>query len=417
MEIFFSVGEPSGDIHGANLIRDMRSRNPNVRCSGLGGTRMERAGCELMYDLASMAVMGIIPVLKQIRFFFQLLAQVDAHFSSHRIDAVILIDFPGFNWWVARKAKKHGIPVFYYGVPQMWGWAPWRIKKMRRLVDHALCKLPFEEEWYGRRGCQAKYVGHPFFDEVSRQKIDKAFINEYDDEGPLVLLLPGSRTQEINVHIAPMLDVTQRIERSHPKVRFAIGCINEKHARVARRLVGQKGLKIDVFVGRTPELIRLSTACVACSGSVSLELMANQKPTVILYQITRPSFMMQLLLRRAKYITLVNLLAASSVEREQWATYDPDLSDSEPVPYPEYLTCQDRSRDIAAQITNWLDEPAQREHTVQWLKELNDKYGEAGASQNAAEYILSTLSDLRGISFDAASQAQDRHSVVTRRAA
>src|SRR3954470_18114893 len=126
MKIFFSVGEPSGDLHGANLIRELRRRRPDCECVGYGGPRMAAAGCDLHEDLTKLAVMWFLRVLINIHKFLALASRADRYFRHHRPDAVVLIDYPGFNWWIARRAKAHGIPVFYYGVPQMWAWAGWR---------------------------------------------------------------------------------------------------------------------------------------------------------------------------------------------------------------------------------------------------------------------------------------------------
>lgn len=391
MKIFFSVGEPSGDIHGANLIRDLKSRQPKYEFLGFGGPRMEAAGCRLRFDLTTLAVMGIIPVLRQIRLFWRLLGELDAFFAQESIDAVVLIDYPGFNWWVARKARRHGIPVFYYGVPQMWGWASWRVRKMRRLVDHALCKLPFEVKWYQERGCAAHYVGHPFFDEVRRQQLDQDWMKSQQNGARLVLLLAGSRTQEIHAHVATMLRSVAVLHEKHRDVRFAFAAVSERHAEWIREQVAESGLPIEVHVGKTPELIRMAYACIACSGSVSLELMAHQVPTIIVYQISRLAWFAQAIARRSKYITLVNLLATDRIERDRWRTYDPDRADAEPVPYPEYLTATDRHEDVARRIDRWLIDPVEHASCVQWLSELYQRYGQAGASERAAEFLIEVL--------------------------
>ena len=137
---------------------------------------MAAAGCQLHADLTALAVMWFARVLVNLHKFWDLASRADRYFRHHRPDAVVLIDYPGFNWWIARRAKAHGIPVFYYTPPQIWAWAQWRVKKMRRLVDHVLCSLPFEEAWFRRHGCNATFVGHPFFDEVRRHAYDERFL-------------------------------------------------------------------------------------------------------------------------------------------------------------------------------------------------------------------------------------------------
>ena len=154
MRIFFSVGEPSGDLHASNLVRQLR-RRMDLIADGLGGPKMQAAGCELQADMSDLAVMGLGPVLAKLPRFWSLLKQVERSLDEHRPDAVVLIDYPGFNWHVARMAKQRGIPVFYYGLPQLWAWAPGRVKKVQRYVDHALCKLPFEAAWFQRHGVHA----------------------------------------------------------------------------------------------------------------------------------------------------------------------------------------------------------------------------------------------------------------------
>ncbi|MEM1305143.1 MAG: lipid-A-disaccharide synthase, partial [Planctomycetota bacterium] len=163
MKIFFSVGEPSGDLHGANLIRELKKTGDDWEFVGYGGPRMAAAGARLHEDLTKLAVMWFARVLLNLHKFIGLKRRAERYFLEHRPDAVVLIDYPGFNWHIARVARKQGIPVFYYGTPQLWGWASWRVKKLRRDVGHALCKLPFEEPWLRERGCNATFVGHPYF--------------------------------------------------------------------------------------------------------------------------------------------------------------------------------------------------------------------------------------------------------------
>src|SRR5579871_5272372 len=130
MRIFFSAGEPSGELHGANLIRTLQQSQPGVECIGFGGERMRQAGCQLLYPLSQLAVMWFWRVLVRAPVFLDLIARADRFFRQQRPDAVVLIDYPGFNWWLARRAHCHGIPVFYFVPPQLWGWAGWRVEKV-----------------------------------------------------------------------------------------------------------------------------------------------------------------------------------------------------------------------------------------------------------------------------------------------
>src|SRR5262245_20098294 len=166
MRIFVSAGEPSGDLHGANFARALRSARPGVEVCGLGGDRMAAAGCDLVYPLTQLAVTGVFRALGSLHRFQAVLDLADRDFRRRRPDAVVLIDFPGFHWHLARRAKARGIPVVYFVPPQLWGWAGWRHRKLRLLTDQGLSTLPFELPWYRRRHVPVRYVGHPYFDEL-----------------------------------------------------------------------------------------------------------------------------------------------------------------------------------------------------------------------------------------------------------
>jgi lipid-A-disaccharide synthase len=389
MKLFFSVGEPSGDVHGANLIRELRRLRPGCECVGYGGPRMAAAGCQLHANLTEMAVMWFWRVLLNLSRFWQLVGQANRYFRHHRPDAVVLIDYPGFNWWIARRAKAHGIPVFYYGVPQMWAWAGWRVGKMRRLVDHVLCKLPFEAEWYGQRGCHSTYVGHPYFDELDQQVLDAEFVSEQQSRvGPLVTILPGSRNQEVEANLEAFLRTAERIHELMPEARFAIAAFNSPQAERARRTLSDRRLPLEVHVGRTPELIHCATVCLACSGSVSLELLYHTKPSVIHYQINHLAFFVQRYFRRVRFITLVNLLSSDDRYCLHGETYDPDRDQ---VPFPEYLTCDDQTEAMASDLMLWLRDASSHSAVVEQLLTLKARLAGSGASRRAAEYISAHL--------------------------
>jgi lipid-A-disaccharide synthase len=392
MKIFFSVGEPSGDLHGANVIRALRAQRADLEIVGFGGPRMAAEGCQLLADLTQYAVMWFLHVLLNIHRFWAFLGHAKAYFRDQRPDLVVLIDYPGFNFVVARLAKRHGIPVVYYGAPQMWAWMPWRVRKMRRRVDHVLCKLPFEAKWYAQRGCRATFVGHPFFDETHQREIDSSFVKSLRSEGePLVTILPGSRTQEVQANLPSFLDAAACLHDRLPRVRFAIAAFNEKLAAIAREALPDHDLPIEIHVAKTPELIFAADACLACSGSVSLELLHHEKPTVILYRVNPAAYVGQRVLRRVKYITLVNLLASRDPFPRDLSTYDPDARDAERVPFPEYLTFRDVTERMANHIFRWLTNTREKEAVVAQLRRVKRGFAHPGASHKAAQLILEHL--------------------------
>lgn len=389
MKIFFSVGEPSGDLHGANLIRALRKRHDDWQFVGYGGPKMAEAGCELNADLTQLAVMWVLQVIQNYHKFRRLLKAAEKYFREERPDLVVLIDYPGFNWHIARKAKEQGIPVLYYGTPQLWAWASWRVKKMRRDVDHVLCKLPFEEKWFRERGCQATFVGHPYFDELEARQLDEAFLaDQRAQQAPLVTILPGSRTMEVKRNLPGLVRAAERIRDHVPNVRFAVAAYKDSQLPLVQKLLADVDLPVETHVGRTAELIHSARCCMACSGSVSLELLYDCRPSVIQYQVSRFGYFVQSIFRKVRYITLVNLLTATDPFEEQEAgIYDPADPRDHHVLMPEYLSCRDRSADLAEHVVGWLSDENEYSRRVQQLEQLKAEVAHGGASERAAEYI------------------------------
>lgn len=429
LRIYLSAGEPSGDIHAAALIRELADQQPGVQAVGYGGPHMRSAGCRLHEDLTELAVMWFARALIHLPRFLGLASRADRYFRHQRPDAVVLVDYPGFNFWLARRAKVHGIPVFYYLPPQIWGWAGWRIKKMRRLVDHVLCALPFEADFYRSQGCGGTLVGHPFFDHSVGHQLDRRFLRRLEQPGPLVTILPGSRNQELAANLQCQLKAAARIRQRMPQVRLAVAAYKAQHAQVVRRRLQQLGVEAEVHVGKTQELIQAACCCLSVSGSVSLELLYHQKPTVILYRIGRTAYWVQDIMRQVKYITLVNLLAARQIFRpgsrfapqragvagpsagqagqlgtlvqaqkalaELPETFCGDDPPPEKALFPEYLTWRDVSEPMADWILRWLTCPAEYQQRVAALARVKAQVSQPGASRRAAEYILRCLSGHR----------------------
>jgi lipid-A-disaccharide synthase len=331
----------------------------------------------------NLAVMWFLNVLLNIITFIGLIFRADRFFRDEKPDAVILIDYPGLHWWIARRAKARGIPVFYYVPPQIWAWAGWRVNKVRRFVDLVLCSLPFEPAWYKERNVsQAVYVGHPYFDELTEQELDESFLaQQWSRKTPLLLILPGSRTQELTRNLPIMIRAAVKLASRRPDTRFAIACLHDRHKALAEKIIkanaqttgGQPVPVIEVHSARTPELIRLGDIAWSVSGSVSLELMMEALPTVILYKLNRFDLLIARPFIKAKYITLVNLLA------------DAELM-------PEYLTERDVSDQLAGWASTWLDDSTTRARVTANLAALRHQVAQPGASGRAALQIENWLS-------------------------
>lgn len=380
MRIFFSAGEPSGDLHAANLLRELRRRGP-LDAVGLGAARLRDEGCQLLHDMSELAIVGFFPVIAKLPEFFRLLADVKRELDQRRPDAVVLIDYPGFNWHVARAAKERGIPVFYYGLPQLWAWASWRVRKVQKYVDHALCKLPFEEAWFRDRGCRATYIGHPYFDELREQRLDAEFVGSMQTPASrLVTILPGSRTHEVRYNLPLLLKAAAQVRREVRDVRLAVASYNERQASMARDLVAAGPVPAEVFVGRTPELISAAECCLACSGSVSLELLYHAKPSVVVYRVSWLTYQLVRPLINVRHISLVNLLSETPL-------------------FPEFPTWRDCSDEVARHAIGWLSDEGSRRHVERQLIALRGKLAAGGASATAADYILHELGP-RAVEFE-----------------
>jgi lipid-A-disaccharide synthase len=370
MKVFVSVGEPSGDLHGANLSRALLERNPESRVIGFGGPRMAAAGADLLFPLTELAVMGLKRIVRHLPTFFDLANRAERCFRIERPDAVVLVDYPGFNFHVARRARAHGIPVYYFVPPQIWAWRRDRVRKVRKLCTAVITALPFEDDWYRSRHVRTHYVGHPYFDELAAQQLNSAFLAEQlGKDGVRVALLPGSRSQEVATNFGNMLRAAGKIRVSRPDTRFLVAAFNERHAATTRAMALAAGVPVEVHTGRTPEIIELADACVAVSGSVSLELMYRAKPTVVIYHVTQ---LLRWLARRfvkLRYITLVNLLAKKEL-------------------FPEFLSPNDESDRIAGHVLGWLNEPAKRDEIVRQIISLRDRVAVPGACERAADFLL-----------------------------
>ncbi len=376
MKLFLSAGEPSGDLHGSNLIRAIHAQQPDAQITALGGPLMRAAGAEIVYPLTDLAVMGFSQVLRNLRTFYQIGDRAERHVRAARPDAVVLIDYPGFHIALAKRLRDYGVPTHYFVPPQIWAWKQWRVRKVRKYFTSVLTALPFEDRWYRARHVPTHYIGHPYFDELANQRPDPGFLAaERAKPGARVALLPGSRNSEVAANAAMLLSAAQKVYAARPKTRFLVAAFNETQATAVRALV-PAGVPIDVHVRRTPEVIELADACAAVSGSVGLELMYRAKPAVVVYTLTRALKWLVGKLVKVRYMSLVNLLEGAEL-------------------YPEIYAHRDESDRIAGHLLTWLNDPAARAALVGRLESLRARVAVPGACDRAAAFLLSAAAGAR----------------------
>ncbi|TWU37363.1 lipid-A-disaccharide synthase [Novipirellula artificiosorum] len=375
--IFLSVGEPSGDQHAARLIRHLRQSYPRIETCGFGGPAMQSAGCSLQRNLTEHAVVGLLEVLPKLRDFFRFADEAEKVFQTGHIDAVVLVDFPGFNWHIAKRAKRYGIPVYYYCPPQLWAWGGWRIRKMRRWVDHVLAVLPVEEEFFSKRGVASTYVGHPFFDAVAETRLDDALMarlsRQTESGRKLVAVLPGSRTHEVQRTWPLMLSSIRQIAKTNRDAKFLVAAYRDRHCIWCQQQLTEsdKQLPIEFYVDRTSEIIEAARCAMMVSGSVSLELLARRTPAAVAYRVGRLLYAFARLVVRLDSITLPNLMGARKVFPEM-------VSVGDPQPAIDFLT---------ESVTAMLDDEFYYQQTIRQLEALCGEFAGGGATAKAANWI------------------------------
>lgn len=370
MKYYIIAGEASGDLHGANLIASLKKKDPRARIRAWGGNLMKKQGATLVKHYRDLAFMGFVEVLLHLRTILKNLSFCKNDILKFKPDAIILIDYPGFNMKIAKFAHKHNIKVYYYISPQVWAWKKRRVHTIKEVVDKMLVILPFEKDFYDQYNVDANFVGHPLLDELSKMKhVSKDnFVrqNRLSPKKEIIALLPGSRKQEVTRMLGVMLEVVNMF----PEYQFVIGCAPSLTESFYKSLIGNA--KVNLVSNKTYQLLQVSSAALVTSGTATLETALLYVPEVVCYKANQLSYLIAKNLVKVKYISLVNLIMDKPVLKE---LIQNDLtSDNISEELKQLLTNHKRQRQL-------LDD----------YEELRYKLGNAGASNNAATIIIDDL--------------------------
>lgn len=367
MKLYILAGEASGDLHGKNLVEELLRLQPGIEFRGMGGDGLSELGVKLVRHIRDTSFMGWAEVIKNLGKIKQLFRDVKADILDFQPDAVILIDYPGFNLRMAKWLKEQGIKTLFYISPQVWAWKKGRVKKIKAYVDRMFVILPFEKEFYAKEGVEVEFVGHPLLDEIAQRE------NQTDDLAPLVkppgkellVLLPGSRKMEISRMLPVMLAAADKF----PNLSVAIAAAPSQEKEFYEKFIG--GRKVAVIHGRTYDLLALANYGFVTSGTATLETALFGVPEIVCYAGPWLSVQLARLLIQVDYISLVNLIMNREVVRE--------LIQKE-------LNVRNLEKELKKLMT-----PAHRDKLQADYRELQLKLGDAGASKNCAEAMMNFL--------------------------
>ncbi len=377
MTIYFVAGEVSADNHGAALMRSLRELNPELRFLGRGGPQMQHvAGASIKNWIGDAAVLGLWEVLRKYGYFREQFHQTLGEILESKPDAVVLIDYPGFNLRLARalRRRSQAPKLIYYISPQVWAWNRGRIKKMARFIDLVLCIFPFEANLYNESGLHAVFVGHPMIERLETQKI------ETERDPNLVGLFPGSRLREVRKIFPVMIEAARLLLQTKPGLRFHVAAASEGLAREMSELLRSERSEdrqaIAIIVGQTPALMQQAWAGIVASGSATLEAAYFQMPFVLVYKVAWPTYIAARLVVNVDYLGMPNLLADKEV-------------------VPEFIQHEAKPERIVNTLRSLMEDANARDRMISDFDSIIGKLGRGGASEKAAQTIIQQLNEQR----------------------
>jgi lipid-A-disaccharide synthase len=370
LKYYLIAGEASGDLHGANLIKALKIEDSQAQIQAWGGDLMQEAGATLRKHFRDLAFMGFLEVVKNLRTILNNLDFCKKDILAFQPDALVLIDYPGFNLRMAEWAKKQGIKVFYYISPQVWAWHSSRVKAIKRDVDRMYVILPFEEEFYAKHDYQVVFVGHPLLDVVNRHRTPADWCKQNGlSEDPIIALLPGSRRQEISRMLEVMLDVVDKF----PQFQFVVAGAPAIPEDFYEKIIEKKRQTGNVMLlkNQTYDLLTQSHAAVVTSGTATLETALFGIPEVVVYKGNSLSYAIAKRLVEVKFISLVNLIMDRELVKE--------------------LIQDDCTPETIRAALDELLKPGKYQHMQVGYRALKGRLGNAGAAVRAAGDMVGVL--------------------------
>jgi lipid-A-disaccharide synthase len=372
--IMIIAGEVSGDMHAGRIVAALKAKHTDVTCWGIGGDELRAQGVELLYDVSDMAVMGLTEVLKRYFFFRRVFNHMLREAERRRPDAVLLIDYPGFNLRIAQRLHGMGLKVLYYVCPQVWAWHRSRIPKMAQIVDRLMVIFPFEVEVFRATDLRVDFVGHPLVESARRVKVDPEVELPWTSE-ERVALLPGSRRHEVQRILPVMLRAAAALRELVPGVCFVIAAPSEKIRDVARETMEQVGMAdtMPVVTGQTRQALRQARAAMVASGTATIEAALQTCPMIVVYRTSPLTYMLaKRLVKGVKNIGMVNIVAGRTL-------------------CPEFIQQQAEPTAMAQQVRELLGDTEVRRQVLDGLKQVEGLLGEPGGENRVAEIIYEEI--------------------------
>ncbi|MEK6726341.1 MAG: lipid-A-disaccharide synthase [Deltaproteobacteria bacterium] len=368
------AGEASGDLHGANLVRELLALEPNIRFSGMGGDMMKDAGVDVLHHVREMAIVGIFEVINKLPLIRKAMKDMENLMDIIKPEVVVLIDYPGFNLRLAKKAKARGIKVVYYVSPQVWAWHKSRVKTIARVVDKMMVVFPFEVRIYEKVGVDVEFVGHPLMDSVpagfDRDEIRGSL--GFGRADTVIGLLPGSRKREVESLLPEMLEAARLISKKINGAKFAIPVANTLDVEYIKGFTDGVDLDLSVFKGNTYDVMAAADLILIASGTATLEAAIVGTPMVMTYRMAPLTYFIGRRLVNLEFGSLPNIIAGKGI-------------------IPELVQGDATGERMAEECLNILEDKKRSEEMKKDLRKVRDTLGGPGASKRAAEIVYKTL--------------------------